>query len=398
MSYSEKLTSYVKDKSGNTAMMFVVALMGVVGCVGAAVDTNMAARNNMRMQNISDAAALAASRSGETALADLEKIAQAHVDAHSGASSSLPNLKTEVSLVPGGEVQVRLTSQYQTKFMHLFGRKQLAINTLSAAPIASRAPVNIALVLDVTGSMKGDKIKTMRAATTALLTELEQSNAQIKVSVVPFAQYVNIGASSASADWIDTNTTAAAWNGCAGSRANPWHRRADHRNKPIPALTGKSCGAPIVPLTGDLASVKTAIDGLSANGSTYIPSGIIWGWRTLTTAAPFARTASPSDATTQNVMIVMTDGANTRAKSGATHDGNSVSNANQTTRNLCQAAKTDGVDIYTIAYEINDAPTKALMRGCANQSSMYFDAANSAGLYAAFKNIAAGLLQVRLTN
>ena len=94
----------------------------------------------------------------------------------------------------------------------------------------------------------------------------------------------------------------------------------------------------------------------------------------------------------------MTDGANTKSKSGNGHGGNNVGNANRTTKNMCTNVKESEIDVYTIAYDITDNATKNLMRNCATENNMYFDASNAAELNAAFEEIGRNLIRVRLTH
>jgi hypothetical protein len=78
-----------------------------------------------------------------------------------------------------------------------------------------------------------------------------------------------------------------------------------------------SCSTtPITPLTDvsnqdGLDTVKGAIDDMEANGATNVPEGMAWGWRTLSSAAPFTGGRSELGKGNDKVVIVLTDGANT---------------------------------------------------------------------------------------
>ncbi|MEW9806970.1 pilus assembly protein TadG-related protein [Mesorhizobium sp. ZMM04-5] len=78
-----------------------------------------------------------------------------------------------------------------------------------------------------------------------------------------------------------------------------------------------SCTAtPITPLTDvtteeGLATIKGAIDRMNANGNTNIPEGTAWGWRTISSTAPFTEGRPESEKGNDKVIIVLTDGANT---------------------------------------------------------------------------------------
>jgi len=221
-----------------------------------------------------------------------------------------------------------------------------------------------------------------------------QENANVKVSVVPFAQYVNVGSINANQVWMQA---APGWSGCAGSRLGSLDMQPAYGGQAIPGLTGVNCGAPLLPLSNNFTLVRAKLNSLQASGWTYIPAGLIWGWRTLEGSAPFGQYVS-ADPNTKKVMIVMTDGANTKSKSGFYHTGNNLNSTNQKTGDLCTNVKSDNIEIYTIAYAISNNATKTLMRNCATETNMYFDAANAAQLNAAFQEIGKSLVNIRLTH
>lgn len=78
-----------------------------------------------------------------------------------------------------------------------------------------------------------------------------------------------------------------------------------------------SCSTtPITPLTDvskqeGLDTVKGAIDAMQDSGATNVPEGMAWGWRTLSSAAPFTGGRSELGKGNDKVLIVLTDGANT---------------------------------------------------------------------------------------
>ena len=72
----------------------------------------------------------------------------------------------------------------------------------------------------------------------------------------------------------------------------------------------------ITPLTdvstsAGATTVKSAIDAMAANGATNVPEGMAWGWRTLSSTAPFTEGRPESEKGNDKVLIVLTDGANT---------------------------------------------------------------------------------------
>ena len=264
--------------------------------------------------------------------------------------------------------------------------------------------LEIALVLDTTGSMSGNKLASLKVAANNLVDQLvtNNDNDNVKLSVVPFAQYVNVGRNNVNANWVDVmpanGRSVNDWNGCVGSRLGRLDQRVDVvGNNAIPATTNIRCATPISPLSANANATKSAITGLNAEGWTYLPSGLVWGWRTLDSRAPFEQAAPKSDSKTDKIMIVMTDGANTRSKNGRFHEGQSQANADNKAEKLCTRIKNENITVYTIAYEVGDRKTEDLLRQCASDTDKYFDATNASQLEDAFDVIAASLTELRIT-
>jgi Flp pilus assembly protein TadG len=84
---------------------------------------------------------------------------------------------------------------------------------------------------------------------------------------------------------------------------------------------------PIAPLTDvtteeGLAAIKTAIDKMAANGNTNVPEGTAWGWRTISSTAPFTEGRPETEKGNDKVIIVLTDGANTYSVPNSDPAGN----------------------------------------------------------------------------
>ncbi|PBB19002.1 hypothetical protein CK219_16980 [Mesorhizobium sp. WSM4313] len=72
----------------------------------------------------------------------------------------------------------------------------------------------------------------------------------------------------------------------------------------------------ITPLTdvstsAGATTVKNAIDAMVDVGATNVPEGMAWGWRTLSSTAPFTEGRPETQKGNDKVLIVLTDGANT---------------------------------------------------------------------------------------
>lgn len=73
---------------------------------------------------------------------------------------------------------------------------------------------------------------------------------------------------------------------------------------------------PITPLTdvtttSGMNTVLAAINAMAPTGMTNVPEGMAWGWRTVSSGAPFTEGRSESEKGNDKVLIVLTDGLNT---------------------------------------------------------------------------------------
>lgn len=393
--FSAFLARFAADTRGSFALMMSFALIALFAAVGLSIDAHNLYKTRQDLQAALDGATLLVAKERLTDDAQIK----ARIEEYLATRPELPGVTVDSVSRTGNSYSASASLIEDTLFMFTVGIDEAKV-AASASTTFDMRGLNLALVLDTTGSMRGRKIATLKEAAGDLIDGLESMNSNvIRASVVPFAQYVNVDASNRNAGWLDIDPgLRASWNGCVGSVAAPFHLQAQTRTRRVPAVAGNYCGAPLQPLTANMGDVRAAVDAMDARGWTYIPSGISWGWRSLTPEAPLRSSNNAASRGADNVMVVMTDGANTRAKSGPTHNSASRADADADTAALCTNAKADGIIIYTISYEITDAATRNLMRDCASSASNNFNADNAAQLRTAFNSIGQSVLSLRLTN
>jgi len=442
-------SALVKDEQGGFAIMAAVSVAILVAGLAIAVDVSNGWSAKQRLQDTTDAIALLAARGQIETQAELNAAAQEYFKLAYPASEGV-NIRVDNITRDGDLVTVSTSNNIPTYFTGIFGRSGLDIGARSEALYSNRS-LDIALVLDTTFSMNGTKLNSLKVAANNLVDTFDEfENDSVRASVVPFAQYVNVGTSRRDANWLDvpadetitgtrrdvvsrTNcrtvpnnatrdgvpvggtrrkcdvvrgperlvTRTATWEGCVGSRFAPNHERAEFGGNRIPGILNSqgSCGEEIRPLTSNTNLVKQTINAMTADGNTYIPAGLAWGWRALDNREPLTEAASLPAGDTDKVMVLMTDGENFRSKDGILHnlrDGGN--NADRTTTRLCDRIKDDDIQVFTIAYEVTDAPTRNLLRDCATSSSNFFNATNATELNAAFQAIGNSLVELRITS
>ncbi len=439
---------FKKDEKGNFGVIAAVTIAVFLAGLAVAVDISSGHFAKQRLQDTTDAIALLAARGQIETQADLDAAANEYLQMTYPGSEGV-NIRLESIKREGDLVTVSASNKIPTYFSGIFGKSGLDIAAASQALYSNRN-LDIALVLDTTFSMNGSKLSNLKVAATNLVDTFDDfQNENLRVSVVPFAQYVNVGTSRRNANWLDvpadqeieytrrdvisrtncrtvdnngtrdgvpvggtredcdvvrgpayTASWTATWQGCVGSRITPAHERVDFGGNRIPGILNSQgrCGTEIRPLTTNMNQVKQTINAMNADGNTYIPAGLAWGWRALDNREPLTEAASLPAGDTDKVMVIMTDGENFKSKDGILHNmSDSGNDANITTRRLCDLIKNDEIKVFTIAYEVTDTPTQNLLRNCASSSDNFFNASNAQQLNDAFQTIGNSLNELRIT-
>ena len=159
------------------------------------------------------------------------------------------------------------------------------------------------------------------------------------------------------------------------------------------------CNTPILPMTNSKSDLQDYLDDLDAKGDTYIAPGLMWGYRVLSPEAPF--TEMNGHTVTTSAIVLMSDGMNSRSYqhwgSGSDHYGSDTSESNQVTLDTCDFIKSNDVEIYAIAFQVNDADTINMLKNCATSFSHYFDASSYTELNDAFNSVAGAFREIALT-
>lgn len=149
-----------------------------------------------------------------------------------------------------------------------------------------------------------------------------------------------------------------------------------------------------LPLTDNKGDILDFIDGMEARGGTAGHHGIAWGWYTIAAkwAGMWPAGSTPFQYGEQNVtkaMIVMTDGAfNDTRQPG---QGSSFEQA----QSYCDAAKSAGVIIFTIAFSAPEEGEEILAY-CASGENRAFQADSKAELTEAYNKIATSIADLRI--
>jgi len=211
---------FATDRSGAVAILVAGGIVAFVAFLGLATD---AARGYMVKEKLSealDAAALAGGRVMNSAHRDddIKMFFNANFPTnYLGATHGDP------VIVPGADgrtITVTASADLPTTLMRVLGFNTMAVSAKTEVTIDSKN-LEVAMVLDVTGSMAGQRVIDLKSAANDLIdivVQDEQTPFYSKISIVPYSMAVNVGAYAADVRGA-TNATTKAVTGA--TRANP---------------------------------------------------------------------------------------------------------------------------------------------------------------------------------
>lgn len=339
-----------RDRRANVAMFTAIVMLPMLAVIGIAVDATRMWLAQSRMTAALDAAALNGAReiSSATRNADIVNLfwANFHRSAPGSQVGFLGTNVTSLTVSPVDANTLSITAKglLPTTFMSLFGIPNVQLSATNQAVRATYG-MELALVLDNTGSMAGWPIQSVVSSATSLVNILYGQNTNgtyndtaqnLWVSVVPFAAEVNIG--PANTGWLQAGSYDASaypakspWMGCVMARVktgddftdatpvqapftaflypstlgqyvfkingkntdigdNSWSTTTvtDYRQATLSPNTavGPNLGCPnlpVLPLTASRATVLATVSQMVANyrGGTFINLGLQAGWWTL---------------------------------------------------------------------------------------------------------------------
>lgn len=418
-------TELIENCSGAIAPMAGLTALFILAAVGATIDLGQAWVAKSRLQNAIDAAALAATNSYQMDPDRNQAAATAKaMQFFQAATINVPGATATVAIdAAAGSVTIDAEAIVKTPFLTLVGFPSMTVNTRSeataSASIGTSSDVEIALMLDVTGSMGqasgsgGSKLEAMKASAKGLIDILipNSGTPHAKVALAPFSRTVNVGDDLASpvtglplhdhgrhlkrcvterkgAEALtDAAPGAGAWLPGYPNPADPY---ADNTN------SARSCSPEhtVMPLTSDKSRLKRHIDDFDANGVTAGALGTAWAWYLLSPrwSEVFSGESVPRAYGTANlrkIAVLLTDGTyNTR--DGNQHpDGSSEAESiSQQAVRICNGMKAAGIEVFTIGFKLDNQLARDTMRDCATDSTYAFLAEDGVQLNAAFTDIA----------
>jgi len=351
----------------------------------------------------------------------------------------------------GSTVRVTASGNLPTDFMKIAGFQQMTINTSSTATWGN-SKLRVALALDNTGSMADDgKMTALQGGANSLIDTLmatAQSNGDVYISIVPFANEVNMGTNafknSGYIDWsnwspngsIEEGMTCGSssgggswgwgwnggwggssqvcgssngtsnWNGCVMDRGNASGPAStnDDTTKTVPssgttlfpADQASSCPQAVQTMTYNTTALKSVVNNMSPNGSTNQAIGLQHAWFTLQQTAPYNAPAESSSYNYVKAIVLLSDGLNTQDR----WYGNGSSTSTQVDdrqKILCDNIKASGITIYSIQVNTAGDAQSGVLAYCASGSANFFYLTSATQVLSTFSTISTKLSKLRIS-
>ncbi|MEP9397301.1 pilus assembly protein [Mesorhizobium sp. KR2-14] len=206
------VSRFWKSRSGNFAMMFAIALPAVLAGVGLALDISSLMTARSKLQNALDSAVLAASRLADASISRDDAF-QGFFKANIANGRDLLSPVAYLTVEQGTNYIKTSATAHATVALNLgFVFGQSAQVAVASSAYQSTAKLEVALVLDNTGSMGDSNMKALREGATSLITTLqdakkEQPAREIRAALVPFVTAVNINGEGFKTSWVDLRKT-----------------------------------------------------------------------------------------------------------------------------------------------------------------------------------------------
>lgn len=343
-SWRAQVAGFGRDEAGGIVVLSLFLIIAMLMAIGLAVDVGLSEYIRTRLQNTTDAAVLAA--------ADLEQVLTPKAVVEDFFDKAgLDEHLTDVKVVGGVNARtVTATAEVHldTLLLHLVDIESLKVSTLGAAT-ESKGDIEIALVLDNSGSMGDDndkRLKLLKPAAKEFVDTVVRQDGEdgtTTISIVPFATQVSAGPELLSrlkvtsehdtsdcvtfsdSDFLSTgiSTTATL---SRTAHHDPYYKEWSVWESAwiCPVWSSRD----IMAWSSNADALKTRIEAMKASGWTSIELGTKWG---LALLDPSLRTVlssmvddglvdeemrgQPFDYGRQNTLkflVVMSDGENTR--------------------------------------------------------------------------------------
>jgi Flp pilus assembly protein TadG len=277
------LRRFLGSRRGGVALPFALTALPLTVMSVAAVDFHRADMIKAGLQDALDASTLTVGRSTATSQSAVQTMGDSSLKANMQAYPDA-RLTGDSFVLNGSTVQATATMAATPLMAGVFGG-DLQI-TATSQVVRAVNKLEVALVLDNTGSMAGTKISLLKTAASNFVDTLAAAAARstdpnaVRIALAPFSMTVNVGSTYQAASWMDTNAVSpindqifsshanrftlfqqmgVAWGGCVESRQSPYDVQD----------TAPTASTPATLFTPYFAPDEPGNSGTSWNGMTW---------------------------------------------------------------------------------------------------------------------------------
>ncbi|MEM6414045.1 MAG: VWA domain-containing protein [Pseudomonadota bacterium] len=341
------LKKFRKNADGNVAMLAGFMLLPAIMLLGGSYDVMRATSKSMKLQSVLDSAALAAASltNAQEVSATVTDYMNANLQTDPVLLGSLNVNVKETSSLNSKNVEISADAVIPTFFMKAVNISSLPVKAKSVAK-QSKSTLELALVLDVSSSMRGSKFTKLKEAASDFIDQIltEENKPHTSMSIVPFGGTVNIEPlfldyavpmSSAIVDPAESQYDIGSSLLNSSFRFNDGdtcieHPDGDFDDDLIPALSRSQVPnvwkwwnnhpwcphkkSAILLNTNNANALTNRINELTLSDGTGMDIGMLWGAKVLSPSwtgklgGDFSDRPYPYDGEAMKVMIVMTDG------------------------------------------------------------------------------------------
>ena len=193
-----------RETQGNVAMIFALSLPALILMTVGGVDIHRVSTVRVNLQDALDAATLAAARSSYTSNTDIQRVGLAALQANLAAYPDVTLLTANTTFTLNSDQIVVANARANVKtlvaniFLPPYGQFMDDYLPVGAHSEVNRSAkdIEVSLVLDITGSMQGQKLTDLKEAAkdlVDLVVQPVQTPYYSKVALVPYSHGVNPG-------------------------------------------------------------------------------------------------------------------------------------------------------------------------------------------------------------
>ncbi|MEO0860221.1 MAG: pilus assembly protein TadG-related protein [Pseudomonadota bacterium] len=291
------VSRFARNEDGVFTVFGLIVVLMMVVAGGVALDIMRSEVDRTTVQNTVDRAVLAAASTKQTATP--EDVVEAYLRA-AGVPKDSVIIDVPTPTTSTGSIELQKTVNVTAKantiplFMNVLGTDELTV-PVSASAEEVVSELEVSLVVDISGSMRGDKIASLRTEAKKFVAELlKDREDRTTISIVPYNDRVNVGSDLAAYfplssehsfsncvvfDAADFNTTSLT-SGTILERMGHFDRDSGNANAPglVPDPLCRSDGyGSILAWSNDVTELQGHIDLLGASDWTAMDLGVKWG-------------------------------------------------------------------------------------------------------------------------